>query len=96
MMVLENYAGVLAICATITGLAMAFSYFPEAYQMWKTKNVKGISPIFTVVLFFAATAWTLYGLSISNYPIIIPNAIALVGIILVNVLYFRYCEKPKK
>lgn len=95
-MVLENYAGVLAIGATLTGLAMAFSYFPEAYQIWKTKNVKGISPIFTIVLFFAAITWTLYGLSISNYPIIIPNAIATVGIILVNVLYFRYYKKSKK
>jgi len=89
-MVLENYAGVLAIAATIMGSFMSLGYFPQIHKILKRKSVEDISLPTFLILFSGLVVWLLYGLSINSYPLIIANSIGLIGTLLIIILYFRY------
>jgi len=92
-MVLENYAAILAPITTITGSLMALAYLPQIIKIWKRKSVEDISISLFLILFVGIAIWLLYGLSINNLPLIIANAIGLLGSGTVVFLYFKYKKK---
>ena len=79
---------ILRIITTIFGTLMGFAYLPQTYKIFKRKSAKDISLM--TYLFFAVGViiWLIYGLSISNYPIIISNVVALLGVSSVILAYF--------
>lgn len=80
--------GFLPIITTIFGILMGIAYFPQTYKIFKRKSARDVSlatySLFGIGIFF----WLLYGISITNYPIIIPNGVALLGALSVIVAYF--------
>lgn len=81
---------ILALLAMVVGLVTASAYLPQAYRIFKRKSSGDIS-IFTFVIFcLSMLIWMLYGIELRNLPIIIPNAFALCGGILVIGLSIYY------
>ena len=78
---------VLPIITTIFGTLMGFAYFPQTYKIFKRKSAKDVS--LATYLFFGigVAIWLIYGISITNYPIIISNTVSLVGALSVIFAY---------
>lgn len=87
---LEAYAVTLELLATIFGSLLSIAYFPQAYKIYKRKSVEDISIIMFGTAFPALTIWLLYGVSINNFPLILANAIAVVGCSTIIIQYLIY------
>lgn len=73
---------------TIFGILMSFGYFTQTYKIFKRKSAKDVS-LATYLFFTVGIAmWLSYGLTINNYPIIITNAVFLIGAASVLIAYF--------
>ena len=80
----------LPILTTVSGIGMSFGYFAQAFKILRMKSAKDVS-IATYLIFGAGvTIWLAYGLSITNYPVIISNIVALIGAIFVIVSCLLY------
>ncbi|MCK4634566.1 MAG: hypothetical protein KAT37_01710 [Candidatus Aenigmarchaeota archaeon] len=93
---LEAYAEILALVATIFGILMSAAHFPQALKMYRRKSSADISLLTYSLFFLGVCVWLLYGISISNMPLIASNFVAVVGTILVIIVYFKYRKKEVK
>ena len=95
-MVLENFAGILAVLTTFTGTAMSCANLLQAHKIWKRRCSDDVSVHLFEVLFVGAGIWMLYGLSIGNYPIVIANAVGMIATGTVIALYLKYQKREPK
>ena len=67
-----NYIGFFAaFCTTI-------AFLPQAIKVYKTKSTKDISLYMFLIFTLGVLSWLIYGIAISDLPIILANAITLV------------------
>lgn len=78
---------ILAILTAIAGVIMCFGYFFQAHKIHKTKSSKDVSLATYLVFGAGIVIWLIYGISLHDYPIIVTNIVALIGVIVVLVLY---------
>jgi MtN3 and saliva related transmembrane protein len=78
------------------GYAAAFlttvSFLPQAWQTFKTRDVRGISLPMYSIFTLGVALWLMYGLVAGAWPIVVANAItlALAAAILVMKLRFEH------
>lgn len=83
---------------TITGVAAALcsvvSFGPQAWRIIRTRDTKAISAVTYGVTVVGFTLWTLYGLLLKQWPIIVTNSVCflLAGFILV----MKLLPRPKR
>jgi len=79
---------------TIIGLtAAAFTtvaLFPQLIKIWKTKSTKDISTGMFMLYCSGVFLWFVYGVYISNSPIIIANSLAFIQALIILILKVRY------
>ena len=68
---------ILELLATISGSVMALSGFPQAWKIFRRKSAGDIAPVTYLILIPGGIIWILYGVEISNMPIILSNVIGL-------------------
>ena len=74
-------ADVLAVAAASWGVLMAVSPLLQIRRMIQRRSSDDLSLSYIGVLLVGFTLWLAYGISINNYALIVPNAVALaVGI----------------
>ena len=67
-----NYIGFFAaFCTTI-------AFLPQAIKVYKTKSTKDISLYMFLIFTLGVLSWLIYGIAISDLPIILANAVTLV------------------
>lgn len=63
----------------ILGLSASFfttaSFLPQMWQVWKTKDVSGISLPTYMIITFGLLLWLIYGIMKHDLPITVANAI---------------------
>jgi MtN3 and saliva related transmembrane protein len=64
-----NYVGYVAAFLT------TFSFLPQALQVIRTKDTKGINLTMYSMFVVGVICWTLYGISLGDYAIIAANAV---------------------
>ena len=78
----------------IVGISAAtltmFSFVPQIVKSIKTKSVKDVSLVTLLQLSSGVILWIAYGLYLRNVIIIIANAITLVSLVTLLVLYHIY------
>ena len=70
----------------------AFAMFPQVYRIFKRKSAKDISIFTYSFLFVAGVIWTLYGLNIQSFPLVVTNLIgslSVIGVVVGWILYGR-------
>jgi MtN3 and saliva related transmembrane protein len=67
-----------------------FSFAPQAWLTYKTKDVRGVSLVMYSVLFIGLILWLLYGLSLNAWPVVAANAVTLVLTFTILVMKLRY------
>jgi MtN3 and saliva related transmembrane protein len=68
----------LAVGAATWGVVMALSPLLQIRRMLATRSSADVSIGYFVVLLIGFALWVAYGLSISNFALVIPNSVALV------------------
>ena len=83
--------GLSATCVT------TFSFVPQVWNTWKTKDVSGISLSAYLILTFGLGMWLVYGLMIGDLPITVANAamVWLTGsIVVMKIVFGRKKNRP--
>ncbi len=71
----------MSLSTVIGFLAAIFttsSFLPQAIKTIRTKNTKDLSLFMYLIFSAGVTLWLVYGIVISDYPVIIANAVTLV------------------
>ena len=87
---IKNMIDILAYLASIAGITMGLSNYPQAYKIYKTKSSNDLSLLTYSILICGGGVWLLYGISIKNFPIIITYSFGIFSSLLVLVGIFRY------
>ena len=72
-----------AFCTTI-------AFLPQAVKVWKTKSTKDISLYMFVIFTIGVLSWLVYGIIISDLPIILANAVTLILSLFILILKLKY------
>ena len=83
---MDQYTIIGLIAATLTTVA----YVPQAIKIIKTRHTKDISLIMYVVLTTGIALWLVYGLVLSNLPMILANSVTLGLSLVILALKIRY------
>ena len=74
------------LAAFLTTLA----FVPQAHHSWKTRDLSGVSLPMYSLFSLGVLGWLIYGLMITNWPIIAANSITLVLACVVLVLKLKH------
>ena len=79
---------------TVTGFVAAaltaIAFFPQLMKVWKTKSTKDISLGMFSMFSFAVFWWFIYGILISNTPVIIANFLVFVQAFAILIFKVKY------
>ena len=79
-----KYTGFFAaFCTTI-------AFYPQAVKVWKTKSTKDISLSMFIIFTIGVFSWLVYGVVISNLPIILANTVTLTLSLFILIYKLKY------
>jgi MtN3 and saliva related transmembrane protein len=84
---------ILATLAVIFGTLIGIANFPQAFKIFKRKSAKDISILSVSIFFTGSFIWTLYGIELKNFPIIITNGLAFISLCFVVLGWTLYGRK---
>ena len=81
----------LAIFGYIAAFCTAISFLPQAVKTIKTKDTNGLSLLTYLFLFFGSLSWFIYGIVLTDVPLVSTNFLTTIftGIILFLILRGR-------
>ena len=79
----EYIGGLAAECTTLC-------WVPQAVKIIREKQTKGISLVTQVVFTAGLALWFTYGLLLTNWPLMLANAVTLVLSVIILILKVRY------
>ena len=88
---LNDLIGTLAACLT------TFSFVPQAWLTFKTRDVSGVSLVMYSVFTVGVALWLAYGALLGSWPMVVANAITLVLALLIlamKLVYGRRRDAP--
>jgi MtN3 and saliva related transmembrane protein len=79
----------------LAGTLTTASFLPQAIMTIKTKDTSSLSLSMYSLFTLGVLCWLIYGVQLTNYAIIIPNAITLIlaACILSVKIYHTFCNK---
>ena len=81
---ISKYIGFFAaFCTTI-------AFLPQALKVWKTKSTSDISLYMFIIFTIGVISWLIYGITISDLPIILANAVTLILSLFILVYKIKY------
>lgn len=83
-MTLVDLVGYVAACLT------TLSFVPQAWLIYRTRNVSGVSLGMYGVFTAGVTLWMIYGLMVRGWPVVVANAVTLVLALLIVAMKIRY------
>lgn len=83
-MTLVELVGYVAACLT------TLSFVPQAWLIYRTRNVSGVSLGMYGVFTAGVTLWMIYGLMVRGWPVVVANAVTLVLALLIVAMKIRY------
>lgn len=83
-MTLVEAVGYVAACLTTV------SFVPQAWLIYRTRNVSGVSLGMYAVFTAGVTLWLVYGLMVRGWPVVAANAVTLVLALLIVAMKLRY------
>lgn len=78
---------------TIAGIVMSFSYYPQAYKIFKSKSAENVSLLSYLIFSLGTVIWFVYGILKKDFTIISGFFFGVVGSWLVLILLMKYRKK---
>ena len=72
------------------GFCTTASFIPQVLKVWKSKKVDGISLPMFIIFTTGVFSWLIYGITISDVPIILANAVTLVLSLFILIYKIKY------
>lgn len=82
-----NYIALIGLAA---GTCTTLSFIPQLIKTIKIKETKDLSLAMYIVLASGMLLWTIYGILISAFPVILANAVSLVFALIIVGLKLKY------
>ena len=73
----------------LAGILITFCYVPQAWHVISKRETKGISLFAYVMLFTGVALWTIYGILLASWPLILSNGITLPFILTIIIMKIR-------
>ena len=67
-----------------------FAFLPQAIKVYQTKSTKDISLYMFLIFTIGVLSWFVYGLIISDWPVILANAVTLVLSLFILIYKLKY------
>ncbi len=71
-------------------MASSFGFLPQVVKTFRTKKAEDISLYTLILLITASSSWTAYGLSKSDFFIILTNVIIFVLVLVLTLMKLSY------
>tara|TARA_B100001250_G_C19510132_1_gene661284 strand:- start:336 stop:599 length:264 start_codon:yes stop_codon:yes gene_type:complete len=82
--IIQKYIGFFAgFCTTV-------AFLPQAVKVWKTKSTKDISLYMFIIFTVGVLSWLIYGIAMSDSPLILANGITLILSIFILIYKLKY------
>lgn len=81
---------------TVVGVGLSVGYYPQAYQIFKSRSAKDVSISSYVLFAVGTTTWLCYGFYKQDLPIVASFLLGAIGswLVLILTLYFRNKKGP--
>ncbi|MGM5480775.1 MAG: SemiSWEET family sugar transporter [Nanobdellota archaeon] len=80
----------LGVLATIFGMGMAVANFPQAIRIFRRKSAGDVSILTYSLILAGSIVWVLYGIEISDTPLILANSVGITSVLTVMTGWFLY------
>ncbi len=74
----------------VAGFLTTVAYVPEVYKIFITKDTKGISLLWLIILLTGAVLWFVYGLDVYSLPVIFANGISALFIVIMLAFKLKF------
>ena len=79
---------------TIAAALTTMAFLPQAWRSWRTRNLAGVSLAMYGFFTLGVFLWLVYGILLSQWPIIVANAITFVLSCGILFLKIRHRDVP--
>ena len=86
----------IIIIGYLAGICTALAQFPQAWKVIKTGNTQSISLGMYLTMTMGIFFWFLYGVLLSNLPMMLANGVCLIPSIYILYITVRNIYKSKK
>lgn len=87
----RNFMNQIDWIGTIASGLTTASFFPQAWHTFRTRDVSGISLGMFGLLTVGVGMWTVYGVLLEAWPIIIANTMTFTLALMILLMKLRYC-----
>ena len=70
-------------------LLSILNQFPQAIKVYRSKDTHSISLLMYIIVVVCISLWLVYGLMLTDRPLILPNAISLIPIVYIFIMKLR-------
>jgi len=84
----------IEIIGFLAAVLTTASFVPQVFRIWKTKEVKDISFVMYLSMFFGVSLWFYYGFIINSISMMIANIIS--ALLVLSILYFKKSYTKKR
>jgi MtN3 and saliva related transmembrane protein len=82
--------GFVTIIGTVAATCTTVSFIPQVLKILKTRNTEGVSLRMYIVFTIGVICWLVYGILLSDLPIILANTTTLVLASIILVCRIKY------
>jgi len=85
-----NNAQIAEIVGYLAAMLGIFSFIPQAYNIWKTKNTKSISLLTFLLIAAISFLWIIYGSLLHSAPILLVNIVVFFVALYIVIMKLKY------
>ena len=82
--------------AFLAGIAITAGLYFQAFRILKTREATNISLVLIVALVYHEAAWLVYGLQISEWPIIALTVATIPAVLMLVIGYIKFGRPPSQ
>jgi MtN3 and saliva related transmembrane protein len=80
----------IRVVTVVASFLIAIGLYDQAFKIWRTRSARDFTSTLILALVFYEAAWLAYGISISEWPIIVVSAINVPATVIAALGYLRY------
>ena len=81
---------IISYVGFFAGFCTTIAFIPQAIKTWRTKSTKDISLLMFLIFTTGVIFWLIYGVLLSELPLVIANAVTLVLAISILIAKIKY------
>ncbi len=84
------------VLGLVAAILTTLSFIPQVYRCYKTKSAGDISLFMYLLFSLGVLLWLIYGIRISNMPILVANIFTLTFTVIILYYKIRYSSRQRE